>query len=269
MYATRYVQPPTLDEAVAFLRDNPEARPLSGGMTLIPTLKQRLAAPSHLVDLTKLDALKGITVGNDMLRIGAATPHAEVARSPLVAQTIPALSHLAGLIADPQVRNRGTLGGSLANNDPAADYPCAVLSLNATVLTTERSIAADDYFLGMFETVLHADEVIIALQFPLVSQAGYLKHRHAASGYAVTGVFISRTSDSVRVAITGSSPCVFRWIKAEERLKKNFSEQALAGLHLDPSSMLDDVHASQRYRANLAEVYTQRLVAQMAGTSAR
>ncbi|MDX3907634.1 MAG: xanthine dehydrogenase family protein subunit M [Pigmentiphaga sp.] len=268
MYATRYVRPRTLDEAVAFLRDHPEARPLSGGMTLIPTLKQRLAAPSHLVDLARLEALRGITVTQGVLRIGAATRHAEIAHSPEVAQAIPALSHLARLIADPQVRNRGTLGGSLANNDPAADYPSAVLGLNAAVLTTERAIAADDYFQGMFDTALQPGELIVAVEFPIARQAGYLKHRHPASGYAVTGVFIARGDDGVRVAITGAGPCVFRWREAEERLQRDFAERAIADLHLDPESLQGDVHAPQRYRANLTEVYTRRLVGRMTSAPA-
>ncbi|VCU71500.1 Carbon monoxide dehydrogenase medium chain [Pigmentiphaga humi] len=263
MYATHYARPNTLDEAIALLKDHPEARPLSGGMTLIPTLKQRLAAPSHLVDLSRLDELRGIAAGNGTIRIGAATRHAEVARSPQVARAVPALSCLAGQIADPQVRNRGTLGGSLANNDPAADYPSAVLGLAATVLTTRRAIAADDYFLGMFETALEPGELIVAVEFPIVRQAGYLKYRHPASGYAVAGVFIALADNGVRVAITGAGPCVFRWEEAEDRLSGDFSVGALDGLRLDPAELLGDPHAPPRYRANLVEVQTRRLVAQM------
>jgi carbon-monoxide dehydrogenase medium subunit len=268
VYETHYLRPANLEEAVAFLRENPESRPLSGGMTLVPTLKQRLAAPSHLVDLTRIEALRGISVDNGVLKIGAATSHAQVASSPVVAQAIPALAKLAALIADPQVRNRGTIGGSVANNDPAADYPCAVLGLDATVVTSERKIPADEFFVGMFETALRPAELVVAIEFPLVEQAGYLKHRHSASGYAVTGVFICRSAAQVRVAVTGAGPAVFRWHEAEERLARDFSVTSLAGVRADPSGLLDDVHAPQRYRANLVEVYTRRLVAQMTGDAA-
>jgi len=263
VYATQYVRPATLDDAVALLKTHPEARPLSGGMTLIPTLKQRLAAPSHLVDIWRLDELQGISASEAVLKIGAGARHAEVAHSPVVAQTVPALSHLAGQIADPQVRNRGTLGGSLANNDPAADYPAAVLALGATVHTSERSIAADDYFVGMFETALRPGELIVAVEFPIAHSAGYLKYRHPASGYAMAGVFIACSGSDVRVAITGAGPGVFRWKEAEARLRDDFSVGALRNLHLDCAGMQGDPHASPRYRANLAEVLTRRLVAQM------
>ncbi|MDB5729822.1 MAG: Carbon monoxide dehydrogenase [Noviherbaspirillum sp.] len=264
MYATRYVRPRTFAEAADFLHRNPDARPLSGGMTLIPTLKQRLAAPSHLVDLSRLDELKGIRLDGGMLRVGAATPHAEVARSQTVMAAIPALAQLAGLIADPQVRNRGTMGGSVANNDPAADYPAAVLGLGATVVTGDRRIAADDFFTGMFETCLQPGEVVVAIEFPVPDQASYLKHRHPASGYAITGVFVARFGAQVRVAVTGAGPSVFRWSEAEERLGRSCTVEALDDLRMDPAQLLDDVHAPQRYRANLVEVYTRRAVAALA-----
>jgi carbon-monoxide dehydrogenase medium subunit len=267
VYATSYVRPRTLAEAVEFLHQNTEARPLSGGMTLIPTLKQRLAAPSHLVDLTRLDELKGIRLDADRLRIGAATPHAEVARSPTVAAAIPALARLAGLIADPQVRNRGTIGGSVANNDPAADYPAAVLGLDATVVTGSRRIAAADFFVGMFETSLQPGEVIVAVEFPLPDQAAYVKHRHPASGYAITGVFVARFGARVRVAVTGAGPSVFRWREAEERLSRSLTGDALKDLRMDPAQLLDDVHAPQRYRANLVQIYTRRAAAALAATT--
>jgi carbon-monoxide dehydrogenase medium subunit len=263
VYATSYVRPRTLAEAIAFLQANPEARPLSGGMTLIPTLKQRLAAPSHLVDLARLDELKGIALDGGVLRIGAATPHAEVARSQTVATAIPALAQLAGLIADPQVRNRGTIGGSVANNDPAADYPAAVLGLGATVVTGDRRIAADDFFLGMFETSLQPGELVVALEFPLPVQAMYQKHRHPASGYAVTGVFVARFEAQVRVAVTGAGPSVFRWREAEDRLARRFAVESLRDLRIDPVQLLDDVQAPQRYRANLVETYARRAVSAM------
>jgi carbon-monoxide dehydrogenase medium subunit len=261
VYALSFVRPDSLSEAVAFLQANPEARPLSGGMTLIPTLKQRLASPSHLVDLTRLPELKGIALHGDVLRIGAATPHAEVAASDTVIGAIPALAILAGLIADPQVRNRGTIGGSVANNDPAADYPAAVLGLNAIVVTSSRRIAADDFFTDMFETALEEGELVVALEFPLADRAGYAKCRHAASGYAVAGVFVAKRGADVRVAVTGAGPSVFRWKEAEQALQRNCSVAALDGLAMDPSALLDDIHIPPRYRGNLVSVYTRRAVA--------
>jgi carbon-monoxide dehydrogenase medium subunit len=267
VYALNYVRPASLAEALDFLQNNPEARPLSGGMTLVPTLKQRLAAPSHLVDLTRLPELKGIRREGNVLRIGAATPHAEVANSATVAAAIPALAQLAGLIADPQVRNRGTIGGSVANNDPAADYPSAVLGLNATVVTSSRRIAADDFFIGMFETALTPGELVVALEFPLPGRASYLKYRHAASGYAVVGVFVAQRGAEVRVAITGAGPSVFRWRDAEAALQRECSVAALDAVAIDPAEMLDDMHAPAPYRANLVGVYTRRAVAALTGAS--
>jgi carbon-monoxide dehydrogenase medium subunit len=267
VYELIYIRPKSLAEAVALLQEHPEARPLSGGMTLVPTLKQRLAAPSHLIDLTHLPELKGIALKDSVLRIGAATPHAEVSRSEVVANAIPALAMLAGLIADPQVRNRGTIGGSVANNDPAADYPAAVLGMGATVVTNERSIAADDFFVGMFETALAPGELVIALEFPCPERAVYMKYRHPASGYAVAGVFIAQTGGELRVAVTGAGPSVFRWPEAEQALQKDCSVAALAGLSLDQSLVLDDEQTPARYRANLVEVFTRRAVAALTASS--
>jgi carbon-monoxide dehydrogenase medium subunit len=269
VYELIYIRPASLAEAVALLQEHPEARPLSGGMTLVPTLKQRLAAPSHLIDLTHLPELKGIALKetSGVLRIGAATPHAEVGRSQVVANAIPALAMLAGLIADPQVRNRGTIGGSVANNDPAADYPAAVLGLGATVVTNERSIVADDFFVGMFETALAPGELVIALEFPCPERAVYMKYRHPASGYAVAGVFIAQTGSELRVAVTGAGPSVFRWKEAEQALQIDCSVAALAGLKLDQSLVLDDDQTPARYRANLVEVFTRRAVAALTASS--
>jgi aerobic carbon-monoxide dehydrogenase medium subunit len=267
LYQLNYVRPATLQEALEVLQEHPEARPLSGGMTLIPTMKQRLAAPSHVVDLSRLVELHGITLNDDRLRIGAATVHAEVAASQVVAQAIPGLAALAGLIADPQVRNRGTIGGSVANNDPAADYPAAVLSLNATVITSTRRIAADDFFIDMFETALAPGELIVAIEFPLPDQSTYVKCRQPASGYALTGVFIARFGALVRVTVTGAGTSVMRWHEAEHRLSRQWHMDALAGLRMDPSELLDEVSTPRRYRANLVEVMTRRALSAMLGQS--
>jgi len=260
MYETRYIRPATLADAVAFLGEHADARPLSGGMTLIPTLKQRLAAPSHLVDLSHLSELRGIALKDGVLRVGAATTHAEIAASAEIAGAIPALAGLAALIADPQVRNRGTLGGSVANNDPAADYPAAVLALDATIITHARRIDADAFFVDTFETALAADELIIAIEFRLPRRAGYMKYRHPASGYAVVGVFVAEHAGGVRVAVTGAGASVFRWHEAEAALHENGNASALDGLSMDPSRLPDDANASDRYRAHLVQTFTRRAV---------
>jgi carbon-monoxide dehydrogenase medium subunit len=259
MYETTYLRAASLDEAVGWLREHEEARPLSGGMTLIPTLKQRLAAPSHLIDLTRIDALRGIEVHGGILRIGALSKHAEVAASSVVRGAIPALASLAGVIADPQVRNRGTLGGSVANNDPAADYPAAVLGLNAHVVTSsQRRIPADEFFVDTFETALHADELVTAIEFAIPLRAAYAKYRHPASGYAVAGVFIAQYDDTIRVAVTGAGASVFRWFDAENALQQDLSHAALASLCIDRDTLPDDDNASAPYRAHLIETYTRR-----------
>lgn len=261
MYPCTYLRPATLAEAVALLDEHPEAKALSGGMTLVPTLKQRLAAPSHLVDLTRLPELQGVAVQDGVLRIGAATRHAEVARSPVVRDALPALAHLASLIGDQQVRNRGTMGGSVANSDPAADYPSAVLGLDATVVTDRRRIAADDFFTGMFQTALAPTEVIVAFEIPLPRHAGYAKQPHPASGYAVAGVFIADTAAGVRVAVTGAGPCAWRWTEAEGRLSQGLRVAALDGLVPSAEGLNDDVSASADYRAHLVATLAKRVLA--------
>jgi carbon-monoxide dehydrogenase medium subunit len=258
MYETTYLRAASLDEALAALREHEEARPLSGGMTLIPTLKQRLAAPSHLIDLTRIDALRGVSLEGDVLRVGALTKHAEVAASPVIAAAIPALSHLASVIADPQVRNRGTMGGSVANNDPAADYPCAVLGLGAQVLTSNRKIAADDFFVDTFETALEPGELVTGFEYPLPLRAAYAKFRQPASGYAVVGVFIAQFANALRVAVTGAGASVFRWFDAENALAADLSEAALANLKIDRATLPEDANGSAAYRAHLIETYTRR-----------
>jgi carbon-monoxide dehydrogenase medium subunit len=261
MYAFDYLRPRSLPHALALLQQHPEARPLSGGMTLIPTLKLRLASPTHLVDLTGIAELQGIARDGQRLRIGACTSHADVAASPLVRESLSGLARLAGLIADPQVRNRGTIGGSVANNDPAADYPAAVLALDATVVTSRRRIAADTFFTGLFETALEPGELVIAVEFDLSQHGTYVKLRHPSSGYAVVGVFIARRDGGMRVAVTGAGTSVFRWTEAEQALQRRFDVDALDGLRMPASKLPDDLHASERYRAQLIEVHTRRALA--------
>jgi carbon-monoxide dehydrogenase medium subunit len=263
MYALNYVKAKSVKEAAAFLARNPEAKLLAGGMTLIPTMKQRLARPTHVVDIAQLAELRGIAVKGGMLAVGAATRHQEVASSAVVKKALPALAYLAGLIGDPQVRNRGTIGGSLANNDPAADYPAAVLGLGATVVTTKRSIAADDFFQGLFATALEEGEVILRIEFPVPKRAAYSKFHHPASGYAMAGVFIVQTPAGVRVAVTGAGPGVFRWKEAEAALAKGIKPAALEGLKLDASDLNNDIHADREYRANLVRVMAKRALAKL------
>lgn len=265
MYSFEYVKPGSLTEVSAFLKANPEARPLAGGMTLIPTLKARLAQVSHLVDLAALEELRGIELKGSQLVIGAGTRHNDVMRSEHVRKAIPALAELAGRIGDPAVRNLGTLGGSVANNDPAADYPAAVLALGATIVTDNREIAADDYFQGMFATALDPGELILRIVFPVPKRAAYEKFAHPASGYAMTGVFVAETASGVRVAVTGAGPGVFRWKEAEAALAKKIAVDSVAGLRMAPDDLNEDIHGSREYRANLVNVLTKRAVAQIAG----
>jgi carbon-monoxide dehydrogenase medium subunit len=265
VYSFNYVKGSSLKEVGDFLKSNPDARPLAGGMTLIPTLKARLAQPSHLIDISALEELRGIELQGSALTVGAATRHNDVLRSDKVRQAIPALAELAGRIGDPAVRNLGTMGGSLANNDPAADYPAAVLALNARIVTDRREIAADDYFQGIFATALEPDEIIVRVAFPVPKRAAYEKFAHPASGYAMTGVFVADTGAGVRVAVTGAGPGVFRWNEAEAALGKSFAADAVASLRMPPDNLNEDIHASREYRANLVNVLTKRAVARIAG----
>ena len=265
MYALKYVQVKSVKEAAALLAANPEAKLLAGGMTLIPTLKQRLAKPTHLVDIAQLAELRRIEVKGGKLVIGAGAKHHEVATSAVVKKALPALAELASLIGDPQVRNCGTIGGSVANNDPAADYPAAVLGLNATVVTTKREIAAEKFFQGMFTTALGEGEIILRVEFPLVKRAAYAKFHHPASGYAMAGVFIAQAADGVRVAVTGAGPGVFRWKAAETALAKGLTPAAIDGAKLDASGLNNDMHADSIYRANLVRVMAKRALAKLSG----
>ena len=256
-----YHAPQAVADAVALLAQA-ETRALAGGMTLLPTIKSRLAAPAALVDLSGLSGLKQIEDGAGALTIGALVRHADVAASALVKSRIPALAALAGGIGDPAVRHRGTLGGSLANNDPSADYPAAALGLGAVIVTDRREMAADVFFKGLFETALGEDEIIMALRFPVPRRAGYAKFRSPASRYAIIGVFVAETAAGVRVAMTGAGRGVVRIAQFEQALSASFAPQALDGLRLPASGFSSDLHAEADYRAHLASVMTQRAVAQ-------
>jgi carbon-monoxide dehydrogenase medium subunit len=261
MYDFQFVKPATLADAVKALGDA-EARPISGGQTLIPTLKQRLAQPTALVDLTGVAEMVGIEAAGGAVTIKGATTHAAVAASETVQHAIPALAHLAAHIGDPQVRNRGTIGGSVANNDPAACYPSAVLALGATVVTNTREIAADDFFQGMFTTALEEGEIVTAVRFPIPEKANYQKFVQPASRFALTGVFAAKFSGGARVAVTGASESgVFRWEEAEAALSTNWSPDAVEPLSVSADGMIGDIHGSPEYRAHLVKVLTKRAVA--------
>jgi carbon-monoxide dehydrogenase medium subunit len=252
-----FVKPSTVADAVKALAAD-GAQALSGGQTLTPTMKQRLATPSVLVSLNGIAAMRGVTVSGGTVTVGAATTHATVARE---AGAYPALAALAGGIGDMAVRNRGTIGGSLANNDPAACYPSAVLGSGATVVTNARSIAADDFFQGMFTTALDEGEIITGVSFPVPMKAAYVKFNQPASRFALTAVFVAQYADGVRVAVTGASNNgVFRWSEAEAALSANFSAAAIAGLVVASDDMIADMHGTAAYRANLVKVLTGRAV---------
>src|SRR6516225_94540 len=262
MYQTIYHRPSSIDEAAALFAKGKEARYLAGGQTLIPVMKQRLAAPSDVIDLAKINELVGVEASADTVTIKAATPHYDVATNSAVQKAIPALAHLASLIGDPAVRHRGTIGGSLANNDPAADYPAAVLALGATIKTNKRSIAADDYFKGLFSTALDDGEIITQVAFPIAAKASYAKFPHPASRFALTGVFVAKTkAGDVRVAATGASQNgVMRVPPIEAALKANWSSSALDAVKVPASGLMSDLHGAADYRANLIKVMAQRAV---------
>jgi carbon-monoxide dehydrogenase medium subunit len=260
MYEFNVRKPGSVDLAVSALQGAEDGKLLAGGMTLIPTLKQRLASPSDLVDLSQVGELKGISDEGGSIKIGAMTTHAEVASSDVVKGAIPALADLASHIGDPQVRNRGTIGGSIANADPAADYPAGIIGLNATVHTNQRTIAADDFFTGMFETALNDDEIITAVSFPKPSKAAYQKFPNPASRYAIVGVMVAEVGGETRVAVTGAGPSAFRWSEAESALSGNFSADALSGLSVASDDLNSDIHASADYRAHLVGVMAKRAV---------
>jgi carbon-monoxide dehydrogenase medium subunit len=262
MYEFDYRRPGSLSGALDAIRDADEGSFLAGGHTLLPTLKQRLASPSDLVDLAGIDELRVISVDGDTVTIGAMMCHADVAASAEVRAKIPALAALAGDIGDRQVRNRGTLGGSVANNDPAADYPAASLALGATIVTNARDIEADDFFTGLFETALDEHELVTAVRFPAADQAAYVKFKNPASRYAIVGVFVAQAPSGVRVAVTGAGAGgVFRVPEMEAALAADFSPAALEGIAIPPDELNSDIHASAEYRAHLVGVMARRAVA--------
>ena len=260
MYEFNYHRPASLDEARQILASNDEAKLLAGGMTLLPTMKMRLARPSDLVDLSGIDELVGIREDGDGVIVGSMVCHADVAASEVVRGSVPALAELAEQIGDAQVRNRGTIGGSLANSDPAADYPAAVLGLGATIRTDRRDIDADDYFKGMFETALADDEMIVSIRFPKPARAAYAKFPNPASRYAVVGVMVAETAGGVRVAVTGAGACAYRASDFEAALTSSMSADAIDGLSVDAAEFNSDLHASAEYRAHLVTVMARRAV---------
>jgi carbon-monoxide dehydrogenase medium subunit len=261
MYQTNYHRASSVDEAVKMISGAPEGKYVSGGMTLIATMKQRLASPSDLVDLRHVESMKGISVDGRKVRIGAATTHAEVASSAAIRAVCPALCELAGQIGDPHVRHMGTIGGSIANNDPAADYPGAMLALAATIITNKREIAAEDFFTGLFETALADGELVTAVSFDAPDKAGYAKFRNPASRYAMASVLVTKSGGTVRVGVAGAgSNGVFRHSGLESALSANWSPDAVANVPIDSSGLLSDLHASAEYRANLVRVMTKRAV---------
>ena len=263
MYEFKYVKPNSVRQAANMLAKDPEAKILAGGHSLLPVMKLRLAKPSQLLDIGKIEGLSGIELKGRSIVIGATTRHVEVANSQVVKDALPVLANLAAEIGDPAVRHRGTLGGSLANNDPNADYPAAVLGLGATIITSKRRIAADDFFKGLFETALEPDEIITKVSFPLAKKAAYQKFRHPASGFALVGVFVSKRGSDIRVAVTGAgSSGVFRVKSFEEALKKRFAPKSIEGMTIPATGMNSDIHGSAEYRAHLVGVMARRALAE-------
>ena len=262
MYAFTYHRPKSLREAASLLAKTDEAKLLAGGHSLLPVMKQRLAAPPALVDLAGIPGLAGIERTARSVAIGAMTKHVEVETSPVVKEAIPAITELVSVLGDPAVRNRGTIGGSVAGNDPSTDWPAAVLGLGAVVVTNKRKIHADEFFKGLFETALEEGEIVTKVSFPIPQKAGYKKFRHPASRYALVGVFVSKRSADIRVSVTGAGGNgVFRWTEAEAALAKRFAPQSLEGLAASPEGLISDILADADYRAHLIGVMARRAVA--------
>jgi aerobic carbon-monoxide dehydrogenase medium subunit len=266
MYNFTFHRPETLRQAVNLLTKNEDAKLLAGGHTLLPTMKLRLAGPPHLIDLSRIEGLSGIELAGRSISIGAMTRHVDVHTSPVVQEHAPVLAKLAGMIGDPAVRHMGTIGGSVANNDPTADYPAACLGLGATIITNKRRIKADDFFTGMFSTALEPAEIITKVSFPLPKKAAYQKFRNQASRYALVGVFVAKRGSENRVAVTGAGANgVFRVTAFEEALKKRFSPKSLEGLTVPATGLNSDIHGSAEYRAHLIGVLARRAVAEAVG----
>ena len=264
MYDFAYHKPTSIADAVKILSADPEARPISGGQTLLPALKHRLNRPTSLVDLSGISELRGVKRDGDKITVGALTKHFEVQNNQEIKSAIPALAFMATVIGDIQVRNRGTMGGSVSNNDPAADYPAAVLALGATLVTDKRRITADDFFQGMFTTALEPGELLTAIEFPIPEKAGYAKMRNPASRYVMAGVFVAKTKDGVRVVVNGAGPGVFRQTAMEQALAANWSPDAVANIKQEAEGLNSDIHGSAEYRAHLVTVMAKRAM-QMAG----
>ncbi len=262
MYNFTFHRPTTVRQAAGLLARNPEAKILAGGHSLLPVMKQRLAQPSALIDLSLVEGLDTIEQKGRAIVIGAMARHADVAKSPVVREALPGLADVPGAVGDPQVRNRGTIGGSIANNDPNADYPAAVLGLGATIITNKRRIVADDFFKGMYTTALEDGEIITKISFPIAKKAAYEKFKHPASGFALVGVFVSKRGSDIRVAVTGAgSEGVFRVTSFEEALKKRFAAKSIEGMSIPATGMNADIHASPEYRAHLVGVLARRALA--------
>lgn len=261
MYPTKYHKPDSINQAVAILLENEDASVLAGGQTLIATMKQRLASPSDLVDIRAIPGISGINVSNGVLTIGAGTTHEDVATNASVRALCPALSYLAGKIGDPAVRHVGTIGGSLANNDPAADYPAGLLALNAIVKTNLRDIPIDKFFQGLFGTILDVGEIITAVEVPPSERTAYIKFSQPASRFSIVGVFVALTNGRARVAITGcGQEGVFRHTKIEEALSVDWSSNSIGELSMATDDLISDLHASAEYRAKLINVLSKRAV---------
>jgi carbon-monoxide dehydrogenase medium subunit len=262
MYQTNYHRASSVADAAKLLKKADDGKFVSGGMTLIPAMKQRLAAPSDLIDLRHIKELKGVKVSGKSVTIGAGTTHAEVAADAKLAKACPAFCHLAAHIGDPHVRHMGTVGGSVANNDPAADYPAALLALDATIVTNKREVAAAKFFTGLFETALKDDEIVTAVTFTVPDKCGYSKFPNPASRYAMTGVFVAKGKGGVKAAVTGAGDDgVFRSKEVEAALSKKFDASSLEGVKVSAKNLMSDIHASADYRANLIVVMAKRAVA--------
>ena len=262
MYNFSFHRPTTVRQAAGLLSRNPDAKLLAGGHSLLPVMKQRLAQPSALVDLSQVEGMSGVELKGRSVVIGAMTRHADVATSQVLKEAMPALAEVPGSIGDPQVRNRGTIGGSIANNDPNADYPAGLLGLGATIITNKRRIVADDFFQGMFTTALEEGEIIVKVSFPIAKKAAYVKFKHPASGFALVGVFVSKRGPDIRVAVTGAGANgVFRVKSFEEALKKRFAAKSIEGMTVPATGMNSDIHASAEYRAHLIGVLARRALA--------